>query len=118
VDLSAGAVRRLACAAGVIPAVLDGPSCVLDLGRRSRLATRSQRLPKLVEQGGLCAIEDCDRPAAWADAHHCRKRWADGGTTDLGDLILICPRHHTYAHLPGRSVRPVEGGGYRIHHQT
>jgi hypothetical protein len=118
VDLSGGAGRRLACAAGVIPAMLDGESRVLDLGRRSRLATPAQRLAKLIEQDGVCAIEDCDRPASWADAHHWKKPWADGGTTNLDDLILVCPRHHTIAHLPGRTVRPVEGGGYRIHHQT
>jgi hypothetical protein len=118
IDLSSGAGRRLACAAGVIPATLDGKSRVLDLGRRSRLATSSQRLAKLIEQEGLCAIEDCDRPASWADAHHWKKRWADGATTNLDDLILICPRHHTLAHLPGRTVRPVQDGGYRIHHQT
>jgi hypothetical protein len=118
VDLSGGAGRRLACAAGVIPAMLDGGSRVLDLGRRSRLATSAQRLAKLIEQDGFCAIEECDRPASWADAHHWKKPWAEGGTTNLDDLILVCPRHHTIAHLPGRTVRPVEGGGYRIHHQT
>jgi len=118
IELSHGAIRRLACSAGVIPAILDGKSRVLDLGRRSRLATPAQRLAKLVEQRGLCAIEDCDRPASWADAHHWKKRWTDGATSNLDDLILICPRHHTHAHRPGRTVRPVDRGGYRIHHQT
>jgi Domain of unknown function (DUF222) len=118
VDLSGAAARRLACSAGVIPAVLGGRSRVLDLGRRSRLASPAQRLAKVIEQEGLCAIEHCDRPASWADAHHWRKRWADGGRTDLDDLILICPRHHTLAHLPRRTVRPSGSGKYRIHRQT
>jgi len=117
-ELSATTARRLACAAGVVPAVLDGRSRVLDLGRRSRLATSAQRLAKFIEQQGLCAIEDCDRPASWADAHHWKKRWCDGGTTDLDDLILICRRHHTLAHAAGRSVHPVREGRYRIHHQA
>jgi hypothetical protein len=118
VDVSASEARRLACAAGVIPAVLGGKSRVLDLGRRKRLASPAQRLAKIVEQRGVCAIEHCDRPASWADAHHWKKRWADGGRTDLDDLVLICPRHHTLAHLPGRSVRPAEGGKFRIRRQT
>jgi hypothetical protein len=118
IDLSGGAGRRLACAAGVLPAMLDGQSRVLDLGRKSRTATRPQRLALFLQQQGICAIEDCDRPASWADAHHWKKRWADGATTNLDDLILICPRHHTIAHLTGRTVRPVEDGGYRIHRQT
>ena len=118
VDVSAAEARRLACAAGVIPAVLDGKSRVLDLGRRKRLASPAQRLAKIVEQQGSCGIEHCDRPASWADAHHWKKRWVDGGRTDLDDLVLICPRHHTLAHLPGRTVRPSGNGKYRIHRQT
>ena len=118
VNVSGAVARRMACAAGVIPAVLGGKSRVLDLGRRSRLASPAQRLAKLVEQQGLCAIEHCDRPASWADAHHWKKRWVDGGTTNLDGLIMICPRHHTLAHLPHRKIRAVEGGRYRIHRQT
>jgi hypothetical protein len=118
VRVSGGGARRLACAAGVIPAVLDGKGRVLDLGRRSRLATRAQRLAKLIEQQGHCAIEHCDRPASWADAHHWKKRWVDGGTTNLDDLVLICPRHHTLAHLPGRFLQPADRGKFRIHRQT
>jgi hypothetical protein len=34
--ISPGAARRLACEAGIIPAVLDGKSQVLDLGRKKR----------------------------------------------------------------------------------
>ena len=118
VDLSGATARRMACAAGVIPAVLGRKGQVLDLGRRSRYASSSQRLAKLIEQGGLCAIEDCDRPASWADAHHWKKRWIDGGRTDLEDLIMICPRHHTLAHLPGRTVSPTADGRYRINRRT
>jgi hypothetical protein len=116
--VSGAQARRMACAAGIIPAVLGGKSRVLDLGRRSRLASPAQRLAKVIEQQGLCAIERCDRPASWADAHHWKKRWVDGATTNLDDLILICPRHHTLAHLPGRKVEPAGSGRYRIHHQT
>lgn len=118
VDVSAATARRMACAAGIIPAVLDGKGRVLDLGRRRRFASPAQRLAKLIEQQGLCAIEHCDRPASWADAHHWKKRWVDLGKTDLDDLIMICPRHHTLAHLSGRRISQVEGGRYRIHRQT
>lgn len=118
VAVTGATARRLACAAGVIPAMLGGKGEVLDLGRRRRFASPAQRLAKLLEQGGLCAIEHCDRPASWADAHHWKKRWVDGGTTNLRDLVMICPRHHTLAHLPGRTMSQVEGGRYRIHRQT
>ena len=40
---SAGEVRRLACTAGILPAVLGGNSEVLDLGRTRRLFSAAQR---------------------------------------------------------------------------
>ena len=113
-QLSPGAARKLACAAGVIPAVLDGDGKVLDLGRRARTATTAQRLALTVQQAGSCGIEHCDRPTTWADAHHWRQRWTDGGRTDLADLVLLCARHHTLTHLPGRTLRPWPGGRFRI----
>src|SRR4051794_16902620 len=93
--VSPAAARRLACAAGVVPAILGTEAQVLDQGRRVRLATKAQRLALTVQQQGVCGIEQCGAPAAWCDAHHWRGRWADGARTDLDDLVLICPRHHT-----------------------
>jgi hypothetical protein len=113
-QLSPAVVRRLACASGVVPAVLDGNSRVLDLGRRARTASPPQRLALTVQQGGTCGVEHCDRPTTWADAHHWRQRWTDGGRTDVTDLVLLCRRHHTLAHLPGRVLTPQAGGRYRI----
>jgi hypothetical protein len=113
-QLSPGAARRLACAAGVIPGVLDGRSQVLDLGRRSRTATPAQRLALALNQDGSCGIETCDRPTSWADAHHWKRRWTDGGKTDLDGLVLLCRRHHTLAHLPGRTLVPRPGNRFRI----
>ncbi len=59
--LSAGAVRRLACEAGIVPAVLDGPSRVLDLGRLSRFHTEAQRLALAITQKH-CQTPDLRRP--------------------------------------------------------
>jgi hypothetical protein len=67
--VSAGLARRLACEAGVIPAVLrrvlGGPSVVLDLGRRTRFHTEAQRIALALRDGG-CTAEGCDRPPAWS----------------------------------------------------
>ena len=59
--ISPGAARRIACEAGIIPAVLGGKSQVLDLGRKKRFATEAQRIAKTIEAGG-CEIEGCDAP--------------------------------------------------------
>ena len=102
-EVSPSAARRLACAAGVIPAILDGRSQVLDLGRRRRLHTKAQRLALAIQQQGYCAAEGCDLPATWADAHHLTA-WSAGGKTTTTDGVLLCPRHHTHAHQ--REHRP------------
>jgi hypothetical protein len=77
--VSPGQARRLAARHGVIPAVLGTSSEVLDLGRRARFYNTKQRLAMGVQQGGVCAVEGCDRPACWADAHHLHP-----GTTAAG----------------------------------
>lgn len=41
---STGQARRLACTAGFLPAVLDAPSVILDLGRQERLYSDTQRV--------------------------------------------------------------------------
>jgi HNH endonuclease len=38
-------------------------------------------------------------PLDWTDAHHVLA-WTDGGATDLGNLVLLCRRHHRLIHDP------------------
>ncbi|XVU23518.1 DUF222 domain-containing protein [Actinoplanes sp. CA-054009] len=96
--LSAETARRLACDARILPVVLGGQSQVLDLGRSCRLATGPLRRALNARDGG-CAFPDCDRPARWTDAHHVLS-WAEGGTTTLDNLVLLCRRHHRLIHHP------------------
>jgi hypothetical protein len=42
--ISASEARRLACNAGIVPAMLGGPSLPLDLGRQERFFTEHQRV--------------------------------------------------------------------------
>ena len=60
-DLPIETARRLACDAEIIPAVLDGRSVPLDVGRAKRLATAGQRRA-LEAMYQTCAIDGCDRP--------------------------------------------------------
>ena len=93
--VSAGQARRLACNAGIVPAVLGGDSVCLDLGRTRRLHSRHQRIALGLTQQG-CVWPDCDRPPAWTEIHHLHP-WSAGGTTDL-HAAMLCPRHHRLAH--------------------
>jgi hypothetical protein len=88
--------RRLACDARLIPAVLDGAGVPLDVGRARRLVTPAQRVALTLRDGG-CAFPGCGRPPGWCDAHHI-VHWADGGPTDLHNLVLACGQHHRLLH--------------------
>lgn len=44
-----------------------------------------------------CVAKGCIRPPAFCDAHHVQHR-ADGGATDLENLVLLCRRHHVQWH--------------------
>jgi hypothetical protein len=97
--LSPATVRRLACDAFVVPAVMNGEGQVLDLGRGRRLFTGAIRRALQLRDGG-CAFPGCDRSARWCDAHH-RISWLDGGPTSLENGVMVCRFHHTLLHEPG-----------------
>lgn len=118
--LSAGLARRLACQAGVVPAVyhrhVDGPSEILDLGRRRRLHDPAQRLALMVRDRG-CTAEACDRPAAWCQAHH-ELPWSSGGVTSVDNGRLLCAFHHGKAHSPLYDMARLPSGQVRFHRRT
>ncbi len=110
-DLSASEARRLACSAGVLPAVLDGSSLPLDLGRSNRFFSEAQRVA-LATTYDECAAEGCDRPYAWSELHH-EDPWSRGGTTDLHLAVPLCRWHHRRVHDPCFSHRVRTDGSGR-----
>jgi hypothetical protein len=54
---------------GVAPAVMAGPSRVLDHGREARTAPPALRQASELPDGG-CALPKCDIPVEGTDAHH------------------------------------------------
>jgi hypothetical protein len=113
--ISPGAARRLACQAGIIPAVLGGTSQVLDLGRKSRFYTEAQRIAKTIEVGG-CQIDGCQEPPGRTHLHH-PTRWVDGGETNR-DGIMLCWPHHTRAHDTRYTMRQLPHRKYEFHRRT
>ncbi|GGB33535.1 hypothetical protein GCM10011492_25200 [Flexivirga endophytica] len=97
--VDAGAARRFACTADLIPAVLGGPSAPLDVGRRERLATKAIRAAVILRDGG-CSFPGCDRPPGFCEVHHVRPWWA-GGETSLANSAMLCGRHHQTVHRKG-----------------
>ncbi|WP_328365769.1 HNH endonuclease [Micromonospora zamorensis] len=101
-------VRRLACDAAILPAVLAGTGQVLDVGRQRRLITGPLRRALVLRDRG-CAFPGCDRPPRWCDAHHIH-HWADGGPTNLNNAVLLCGHHHRHLHHNDWTVRLGDDG--------
>ncbi|WP_168582671.1 HNH endonuclease signature motif containing protein [Gephyromycinifex aptenodytis] len=105
--LPAASVRRLACDAGIIPAVLGTDNALLDLGRQARLASPAQVTAVRLRDKG-CSFPGCDRPPGWCEVHHI-VHWASGGDTDLGNLAMLCQAHHTLVHQRGYTATVTRG---------
>jgi len=114
--ISPGLARRLACEAGIIPAVLGGDSQVLDLGRKRRFHTEPQRIALALEHGG-CAAEGCDAPPSMTHAHH-ERSWASGGATSVKNGRLLCGYHHARAHDPAYTMTKHPEGKVAFHRRT
>ncbi|WKN49719.1 HNH endonuclease signature motif containing protein [Nocardioides sp. Arc9.136] len=114
--ISAATARRLACEAGLVPAVLGTRSELLDLGRTTRLFTGAQRRALNLTQP-TCTAEGCDWPAHLCHAHH-DQPWSAGGATDLTNARNLCPRHHARIHDPAYETTHLPGGKVAFHRRT
>jgi hypothetical protein len=106
--MSAAEARIQACDCKIIPAVLGGKSEPLDLGRLRRLVSPGLRRALYLRDRG-CAFPGCHRPPRHCQSHHVR-HWADGGSTELGNLVLTCAHHHRLLHRSGWQVRIAADG--------
>jgi hypothetical protein len=100
--LSTAAVRRLSCDADLTAIRIGTNGVPLSMGRTRRTVSPQQWLALVVRDSG-CVFPNCDRPAAWCDAHHVR-HWIEGGPTDLENMVLVCGRHHDAIHHGGWDV--------------
>ena len=105
--LSASTARRMACDAKVIPIVLGTSSEPLDVARESYVVPRHLR-KALHARDGTCAFPGCDHPPGTSQAHHCQ-HWADGGTTSLDNLVMLCAAHHRMLHAQNWQARITHG---------
>ncbi|MQW76720.1 DUF222 domain-containing protein [Nocardioides sp. dk4132] len=114
--ITAGEVRRLACRANLVPAVLGTRSVPLDLGRASRLFSPGQR-KALAIRDKECRAHGCTIPATWCEAHH-SKPWSAGGKTDLDNGMLLCSHHHHLIHDERYLHQQMPNGDIRFARRT
>ena len=102
-EFSVTTIRRFACDAEIIPAVLGAHGEPLDVGRAKRLVTLAIWLA-LVLRDQHCAFPGCDPPPLMCHAHHI-VHWINGGETKLSNLVLLCGHHHRVIHHSPWQVR-------------
>jgi len=85
--------RNAVCTGGLQEVVLTETGAFLRLGRSKRAFSRRQRRAMAVRDGAECVIPGCRVPAYRCEAHHVVS-WFEGGATDVGNGVLVCPFHH------------------------
>jgi hypothetical protein len=93
--LSSEAARRLACDASVALAIDDAFGHTMAEGRAERLPTDQQRR-EVWRRDRTCRFPGCSN-SLFTNVHHL-VHWAEGGTTDLENLVLLCSHHHHTVH--------------------
>jgi hypothetical protein len=73
-------LRRLTCDAGISRLLTDGPSQVLDVGRKQRNPTAAQRRAVIARDGPQCS--GCGAHTPHLEIHHDR-HWTAGGETNV-----------------------------------
>ena len=101
-SMSAGGADRGQDGGGVSTGALP-----LSVGRATRtVPAHLRKALHLRDQG--CRFPGCDRPPAWTDGHHII-HWADGGPTELANLVSLCRRHHRAVHEQGWRIHIADG---------
>ena len=112
VQLSDEAVRRLACDAR-IEWVMERDGRPIGIGRRGRMVRGALARAVRHRDGAMCAVRGCER-RSWLHAHHI-DHWADGGATDLDNVVTLCSSHHRRVHEGGWRISGKPGRDLRFH---
>jgi hypothetical protein len=108
-------LRRLACDARLQLAITNPGDGVIGVGRTTR--TIPPWLKRLVQaRDQHCRFPGCRR-TRWIQVHHII-HWADGGPTDLDNLIALCGFHHRLIHEHGWTISGNPNRQITWHHPT
>ena len=83
------------------------PVVPLSVGRAARTIPAHIRTALVLRDQG-CRFPGCDRPPAWTDGHHII-HWANGGSTELENLVSLCRMHHRRVHEEGWRIHIADG---------
>jgi len=100
--VSAETSRRMACDCDRVVMLHHANGTVMDVGRKVRVVPTPLRRALAERDHGHCCFPGC--MSTHLEAHHVR-HWAQGGPTNLSNLLSACPRHHRFLHEAGYTVR-------------
>ena len=99
--LDRATAERISCDASPVTHFLGPEWEPLALGRKTKYWNTAQRRALRVRDGGVCRWPGCWRRVT--DVHH-HHHWEHGGSTDVSNGYLCCPRHHSMIHEGGYFV--------------
>ena len=105
------AARRVSCDAGLVELRHGADGEVLDVGRRTRTVPTALRRALQSRDRSQCQFPGCS--SRHCDAHHV-VHWADGGETQLSNLVSLCRFHHRAVHEEGFQVVADGAGGFQF----
>ncbi len=112
--LAAGELVKLALEAKILPALFDGKSQPLWLGREYRDANTAQRIALAARDRGCVG---CGITNNACQPHHI-VHWEHDGPTDIDNLCLLCGDcHQKQVHTNGARVVQTPTGKYTLQHQ-
>ena len=111
IHVSAEVARRVACDAGLVVLRHAADGEVLDVGRRTRTIPTALRRALESRDRNQCQFPGCE--SRHCDAHHV-VHWADGGETQLTNLVQVCRFHHRAVHEEGFQVVADSAGQFRF----
>ena len=75
----------------------------LSIGRKSRVVQTGIARAVRARDKHCCRFPGC-KNRRFLHSHHVR-HWADGGETNVGELITLCTKHHTLVHEGGFRIQ-------------
>jgi hypothetical protein len=99
--ITPGTLALIGCSATISTMFHDLSGAIIDVGHRTRKVPPALRRALRERDRGRCQYPGCD--SRRTDAHHIRY-WANGGRTNLANLISLCGRHHHLVHDKGHII--------------
>jgi len=104
--------RRIACDSRLQIALRDATNNAIGIGSESRIVNRATRRLLMRRDRAMCRFPGCEAQHR-LHAHHII-HWANGGKTELNNLILLCHHHHHSVHEGGWNITTTADGSHRF----